>query len=100
MKSLVTLFLVFCFALSSVAQEQYYGSSPLVNELSMVVKNLDKAEFRPVREGWQHDYGFGPGVGLLNTYEYLRSLTSFETFQGKLPLKYSFVGRIALKDLN
>lgn len=52
-------------------------------KLEFVAKNIEKATFKPVRVGWQHDYGFDKG-GLLNKYEYVRSLLSYGQLQAIL----------------
>ena len=49
-----------------------------VNEIRSVIVNLDKAKFSTVREGWSFDYGFEPLAGMLNTFEYVRSLKNYE----------------------
>lgn len=58
----------------------------MVDEISYVVRNLENAEFNPVRQGGQYDYGFSGG-GMLNTFEYLRSLSTYEMFQNLVPEK-------------
>ena len=55
--------------------------------ISSTLKHLDKAVFTPWRTGWTHDYGFTPDSGMLNTFEYLRSLVTFERLQEILPMK-------------
>lgn len=77
------IFIVVLLAIASIAQGQN-ANKALVDEIAYVAQNLDKATFNPVREGWQFDYGFKDG-GLLNSYEYLRSLSSFATLQRIVP---------------
>ena len=48
--------------------------------LKHVLSNLEKARFQPIRTGWTHDYGFDYG-GTLNTFEYVRSLMTYEELQ-------------------
>ena len=60
---------------------------PLESVVTNVVLRLDDARFQPVRQGWDFDYGFEEGAGTLNTYEYLRSLCSYETLQSALPMR-------------
>lgn len=52
-------------------------------KLGYVVENLEKASFKPIRVGWQHDYGLADG-GVLNKFEYIRSLLSYREFQSML----------------
>ena len=58
----------------------------LYSKIEYVVKNLHKAKFLPVRVGWDHDYGLQNAPGLLNTFEYLRSLVTFESLQNIIPM--------------
>ncbi len=58
----------------------------VAREIRFVIQNLAKAKFSPVRVGWQFDYGFTESAGLLNTFEYVRSLITFETLQKILPM--------------
>lgn len=60
---------------------------PLATAVTNVVLRLDQARFQPVRQGWDFDYGFQEGTGLLNTYEYVRSLCSYEALQSALPMR-------------
>ncbi|KMQ49510.1 hypothetical protein CHISP_3585 [Chitinispirillum alkaliphilum] len=55
--------------------------STLINR---VIPNLSQASFITVREGWTHDYGLRPGTGMLNTFEYIHSLVSYETLINSL----------------
>lgn len=61
-------------------------AEPLKEKVKYVIQNLDKATFQTVRKDWNHDYGL-PDAGMLNTYEYLRSLVSYEQFQAVLAVK-------------
>ena len=68
-------------------EQNRLSATTLDKQIEFVLSNLDKAKFMPIRQGWQYDYGFGPDSGMLNTYEYLRSLLSFESLQSKLDIK-------------
>lgn len=68
-------------------------------KLEFVVKNLEKATFQPVREGWQHDYGISEG-GLLNKYEYIHSLLGYEQLQAILDYPIFLSGPHTKSDLN
>lgn len=70
---------------SSVCQKP--DQRPLAVAVTNVVLHLDQARFQPVRKGWDFDYGFQGGAGMLNTYEYLRSLCSYEDLQSMLPMQ-------------
>jgi hypothetical protein len=48
--------------------------------LSQLVENLDNATFSPIRLDEPFDYGFKDG-GVINKYEYVRSIFSFEEMQ-------------------
>lgn len=62
------------------------SNTPLHRQLSDVAHKLDQATFQTVRRGWTHDYGFQRGTGMLNSYEYLRSLLSYAELQSRLPM--------------
>lgn len=68
------------------------NSITLSDEIKNVIYNLDRAKFNPVRKGWQFDYGFSSGTGMLNTFEYLRSLMSFAFLQNMLPMNIYLSG--------
>jgi len=59
--------------------------------LRYVLSNLNSAEFTPIRTGWTHDYGFDDG-GTLNSFEYIRSLISYEELQKESPVKIFLKG--------
>lgn len=72
----------------------------LKDKISYVVENLDKARFNPIRgEEWQHDYGFTNG-GVLNKYEYIRSLFSYEDCQSMLDYPIFLSGPHTIHNLN
>ena len=76
------IIIIFFISLSSfVAIKNEYNK--IQEKLAFLVENLDNATFDPVRVGWQHDYGFAGG-GVLNKYEYIRTLFSYEDFQALL----------------
>lgn len=83
MRALVNTLVGLLFLAGGAAQVMS-SENPMVAEMARVIQHLDQAEFSPVREGWQFDYGF-KGGGMLNTYEYLRSLSSLAAFQSKVP---------------
>ena len=56
----------------------------VIREVKEVIENLESATFKPVRRGWDHDYGLESNPGMLNTYEYLRSLVSYAQFQEQI----------------
>lgn len=72
--------------------EQQIRESALYSQLTYVIENLPKAVFVTVREGWTHDYGLTEGPGLLNTFEYLRSLVPFESLQNDMPMSIFLSG--------
>ncbi len=65
-----------------------------------VIKNLNKARFITVRKGWAHDYGFNKETGLLNSFEYLRSLMTFGELQKMLPMDIYISGPHSRNELN
>jgi hypothetical protein len=72
--------------------EQQVRASALHSQLTYVIENLPNAVFSTVREGWTHDYGLTEGPGLLNTFEYLRSLVPFESLQNDMPMSIFLSG--------
>ena len=90
MSKLRVLICILFMGFASNALPQNFGSTPMSEEIARVIMNLDKAKFMPIREGWSFDYGFKSGY-ILNTFEYVRSLSTFENFQRKLPMKI-FIG--------
>lgn len=72
--------------------EQQVEQSGLHSQLTYVIGNLPKATFSTVREGWTHDYGLINAPGLLNTFEYLRSLVTFESLQNDMPMSIFLSG--------
>lgn len=72
----------------------------LEQAIANVITNMDQAKFMPVRSpAWQYDYGLDGG-GILNTYEYLHSLVSFEELQNLLPMDIYLSGPHDRSDLN
>jgi uncharacterized protein (TIGR02145 family) len=74
---------------SNVDQINEYSlaGESFTQKVGEVINNMDEAQFHPIRRGWNHDYGFTiGGGGILNTFEYLRSLLSFEAFQKLVPM--------------
>jgi len=67
--------------------------------LRYVLSNLNSAEFTPIRTGWTYDYGFDDG-GTLNSFEYIRSLISYEELQKKSPVKIFLNGPHTSTNLN
>jgi len=59
--------------------------------LKSVISNLESARFMPIRTGWKYNYGFDDG-GTLNSFEYLRSLMTYEEFQEVSPVKIFLKG--------
>lgn len=74
-------------------------NSELYSQVQLVINNLDRAEFFPIRVGWAYDYGLKDGAGLLNTYEYIRSLITYETLQSILPMDIFIEGPHSKKQL-
>jgi len=67
--------------------------------LRYVLSNLNSAEFTPIRTGWTFNYGFDDG-GTLNSFEYIRSLISYEELQKESPLKIFLKGPHTSTNLN
>jgi len=76
---IIILFLISLSSFVAIINEY----TKIQEKLTFVVENLENATFDPVRVGWQHDYGL-TGGGVLNKYEYVRSLFSYEDFQSML----------------
>jgi hypothetical protein len=74
-------------------------NSKLEPALKYVISNLESARFLPIRTGWTHDYGFDDG-GTLNSFEYIRSLMTYEEFQGKSREKIFLKGPHTSTNLN
>lgn len=92
MRRYLFLFIVVFLLSSCSTQTQRHNTDQLATLIAKVAKGLDKAKFMPVRVGWKFDYGLDNDAGLLNTYEYLRSIVSFKTLQGAVPLKIYLSG--------
>lgn len=75
-------------------------TEPLQQKVADVINDLDKATFKTVRTDWNHDYGLLPDTGMLNTYEYLHSLVSFEHLQTSLSVKIYTQGPHSVKNLD
>lgn len=74
---------------------QTTASTVLPEHLAKVrtlIKAIPKATFKPVREGRPFDYTLRPTTGILNSFEYLRSLMTYETFQKMVPVKIYLSG--------
>ena len=97
--------ILFLFSLPSCSVFSRFGSENKTNnksqeKLAYVIENLEKATFSPVRAiEWQFDYGFDNG-GLLNKFEYVRSLFSFQDFQSMLDYPIFLSGPHSDKSLN
>ena len=81
----------------SPSAERY--SEPLLQKLQDVLFDIPNARFQPIRQGWQHDYGFAEG-GMLNSFEYIRSLIDFQTLQSLLPVEIYVSGPHSREALN
>lgn len=57
-----------------------------------LIKSIPKATFKPIRKGWAFDYTLRPTTGILNSFEYMRSLMSYESFQKMVPAKIYLSG--------
>ncbi len=66
--------------------ESPYDETELSSSIADTIERLNEAHFETVRSGWDFDYGFNSESGLLNTYEYLHTLTSFEKLNSILPV--------------
>lgn len=93
--ALLPLLILFC-----AATQAGMNSDPLKQKVSTVIQQLEKAKFQTVRTEWAHDYGFAPDTGMLNTYEYLISLLSFEDLQAGLGVNIFTHGPHHLKGLD
>ena len=76
---IIILFLISLSSFVAIINEY----TKIQEKLTFVVENLENATFDPVRVGWQYDYGLTSG-GVLNKYEYVRSLFSYEDLQSML----------------
>lgn len=94
------LLIVLITLLFACAIQKDINTKPLISEISYVIQRLDKATFHPVRQEWVYDYGFAPDSGMLNAYEYLRTITSFESFQAILPMSIYIQGPHTAKELD
>lgn len=82
------------------ASEQGVLTSPEIqNFIKYLAENLDNAKFAPIRQGSQFDYGFRDGW-LLNKYEYIRSLLTYNDFQSKLKISIYLSGPHTQDELN
>lgn len=97
---ILTIALLPLLMLSCAATKADMKSDPLKQKVSNVIQHLDQAKFQTVRTDWTHDYGFAPDSGMLNTYEYLISLLSFEDLQAGLAVKIFTQGPHNLKGLD
>lgn len=89
------LFAFFCFPAESDVDDK-----ALTKDVSYVIENLDKATFQTVRTDWTHDYGLEPDTGMLNTYEYLRSLVSYEHLRATVPVDIYIKGPHGTQELD
>lgn len=97
---ILTIALLPLLMFSCAATKADVKSDPLKQKVSHVIQHLDKAKFQTVRSDWTHDYGFLPETGMLNTYEYLISLVSYEHLQAGLAVKIFTQGPHHLKELD
>lgn len=94
-------FILFLFAFNAVLVTSVQADSKqLANQLSEITLRLDHASFQTVRRGWSHDYGFRSGTGMLNTFEYLRSLLNYEQLQSQVPMAIFLKGPHSKKALD
>jgi len=96
----ILLVLVLCFPAISFGDDAEKNTQALTKNINQVLLNLSKATFKPVRKGWQHDYGFQPETGILNTFEYIRSLLSFGDLQNSLSVPVFLSGPHGRNELN
>lgn len=96
----LTILLLPLLMLACASTKVEMKSDPLKQKVSHVIQHLDKAKFQTVRTDWTHDYGFAPDTGMLNTYEYLISLVSFESLQAGLGVNIFLQGPHHSKELD
>ena len=101
---LITLLALSYCMVSRDANKENSGSSvgkksKIDPALMHVLSNLNHAEFTAIRTGWKYDYGFDDG-GTLNSFEYIRSLISYEELQRKSPVNIFLKGPHTSTTLN